>query len=216
MCRCLCAEWLLAAFDVKWPLNRLVPENRKEEVLYQFSPAFAWSSISRPCSFAKVSPMSSWCPTAALYEHGYQIGVFPPSVSEATVLCDASFMNRSREIFLLFDIRVVKLFSRRKGNFNSNRCIRRTPGEKTIVPQMLSHLCVKFASLNFFPEKWSNSNIIFKYLKIIEILQSLLREISSKFSPNHITQTIRDSLIKALICLAYRLKHYVSSLVGMH
>lgn len=59
MCRCLCAEWLLAAFDVKWPLNRLVAENRKEEVLYQFSPAFAWSSISQPCSFAKVIPWAA-------------------------------------------------------------------------------------------------------------------------------------------------------------
>lgn len=62
----------------------------------------------------------------------------PPSVSEATVLCDASFMNRSRDI-LAFRYRVVELFSR-GGNFNSNR-IGRTPGEKTIVPQMRCRTC---------------------------------------------------------------------------
>lgn len=140
MCRCLCAEWLLAAFDVKWPLNRLVPENRKEEVLYQFSPAFAWSSISRPCSFAKVIPWAAGVQQLPFMNTDIKLECSPP-VSEATVLCDASFMNRSREIFLLFDIRVVKLFSRRKGNFNSNRCIGRIPGEKTIVPQMRCRTC---------------------------------------------------------------------------
>lgn len=176
MFRCLCAEWLLAMSSAKWPLNRLVAENRKEAVLYQFSPTFAWSSISRPMQLRESNPMSSWRPTAALYEHGYQIGVplyrklrFYVTLHSWTV----------REIFLLLDIRVVELFSRRKGNFNSNRCIGHTSGEKDYrAADALSHLCISLLCYSlFFSEMEHKSNVI-----LSEIFKnSPSRNFSNKF-----------------------------------
>ena len=67
--------------------------------------------------------MNSWCPTAVLYEHGYQnealyIGcyIFILTLHSWTI----------REILLLFDIRILEVFPYPRENINSNPYIRHT------------------------------------------------------------------------------------------